>query len=64
MKRQPLRRQQLQRFPTAQRSADDAARSATAESTFDARFNEDIFDAEDVRMEVGIIVSKLNRATH
>lgn len=60
MKRTTLRHPRLPRLPVAWREAEYAALRAIAADTCDDRVSEDIFDAEDERAEVDIIVHGMN----
>ena len=56
MKRTAIRRPKLPELPIAWRVAEYAARRANAKDTCDDRVSENIFDIEDERAEVDIIV--------
>lgn len=51
----------LPTLPIAWREAEYAARKINAEDTCDDRVSENIFDVEDERTEVDIIVSRMSR---
>lgn len=60
MKRTVFSRRDLPEPPIAWREAEYAARRINAEDTCDDRVSEDIFDAEDERTEVDIIISRMS----
>ena len=61
MKRTALRRPKLPELPIAWSEAGYAALRANAADTCDDRVSDDIFDVDDERAEVGIIVHGLIR---
>ena len=60
MKRTATRGRKLPGLPIAWREAEYAALRANAADTCDDRVSEDIFDVEDERAEVDIIVRRMN----
>lgn len=52
------------KLPIAWREAEFAARRINAEDTCDDRVTEDIFDVEDERTEVDIIVSRMSHGAN
>jgi hypothetical protein len=60
MKRTTFRPRKLAELPIAWREAEYAALRANAEDTCDDRVSENIFDVEDERAEVDIIVHRMN----
>jgi len=56
MKHHAIRSRKSPQFPIAWREAEYAALRADATDTFDDRVSENIFDVEDERAEVDIIV--------
>lgn len=60
MKRAVSRPPKLPKLPIAWREAEDAALQANAADTCDDRVSEDIFDAEDERAEVDIVVHRID----
>ena len=64
MKHTAYRQRKLPEIPIAWREAEYAARRINAEDTCDDRVSEDIFDVEDERTEVGIIVSRLSHGAN
>lgn len=56
MRRSEIRNQQLPKFPIRWRQAEDVALRKIDADTCDDRVSEDIFDIEDERAEIGIIV--------
>lgn len=59
MKQSAFRGTNLPKFPIVWREAEYAARRANAADTCDDRVSEDIFDVEDERAEVDIIVQRM-----
>ena len=59
MKRTAFHRRKLPELPIAWREAEYAALRANAADTCDDRVSEDIFDVEDERAEVDIIVHRM-----
>lgn len=59
MKRSGIRNQELLKLPIAWRQAEYAALRAIDADTCDDRVSEDIFDVEDERAEVDIIVQAM-----
>jgi hypothetical protein len=59
MKRTAYRRRELTERPIAWREAEYAALRANAADTCDDRVSDDIFDVEDERAEVDIIVHRM-----
>jgi hypothetical protein len=59
MKRSAFRSRKLPKLPIAWREAEYAALRANAADTCDYRVSENIFDAEDERAEVDIIVRRM-----
>lgn len=64
MKRSILRRTNLPKPPIAWREAEYAARRVNAADTCDDRVSEDIFDIEDERAEVDLIVQRMIHGVH
>lgn len=64
MKRSALRSTNLPIPPLAWREAEYAARRVNAADTCDDRVSEDIFDVEDERAEVDIIVQRMTHGMH
>jgi hypothetical protein len=64
MKRSALRSTNLPELPISWREAEYAARRANAADTCDDRVSEDIFDVEDERAEVDIIVQRMIHGVH
>lgn len=64
MKRTALRSTNLPIPPLAWREAEYAARRVNATDTCDDRVSEDIFDIEDERAEVDIIVQRMIQGVH
>ena len=64
MKRTMFHRRKLLEFPIAWREAEYAVLRDNAADTCDDRVSEDIFDVEDERTEVDIIVHKMMRGAH
>lgn len=60
MKRTAFRHRKLPELPIAWREAEYAALRANAADTCDDRVGEDIFEVEDERAEVDIIVHRMN----
>ena len=60
MKRALPRHPKSPELPIAWREAEYAALQANAADTFDDRVSEDIFDVEDERAEIDIIVHGMN----
>jgi hypothetical protein len=60
MKRSAVRSRKLPERPIAWREAEYAALRFNAADTCDDRVSEEIFDIEDERVEVDIIVSKMS----
>jgi len=60
VKRSAVPRRKLPEVPIIWREAEYAALQANAADTFDDRVSEDIFDVEDERAEVDIIVHSKN----
>ena len=61
MKRSAVSSRKSPRIPVAWREAEYAALRINAADTCDDRVSEDIFDVEDERTEVDIIVHRMNR---
>jgi len=61
MKRTAFRRQKLPELPIAWREAEYAALQVNAADTCDDRVSEDIFEVDDERAEVDIIVHGMIR---
>ena len=61
MKRTAFRSQKLSALPIAWREAEFAALRTEAEDTCDDRIGDSMFDVEDERAEVEIIVQRMNR---
>jgi hypothetical protein len=59
MKSTAFHRRKLPRLPITWREAEYAARRINAEDTCDDRVSENIFDVEDERAEVDIILHKM-----
>ena len=64
MKRTAFRSRKSPERPIAWREAEYAALRAIASDTCDDRVSEDIFDIEDERAEVEIIVHRLNHGVN
>ena len=64
MKRTAIHRQKLPELPIAWRAAEYAALRANAADTCDYRVSENIFDVEDERAEVDIIVDRMNHGSN
>jgi len=64
MKRTAIHRRKLPELPIAWRAAEYAALRANAADTCDDRVSENIFDVEDERAEVDIIVDRMNHASN
>jgi len=64
MKRTAIHRQKLPELPIAWRAAEYAALRANAADTCDDRVSENIFDVEDERAEVDIIVHRMNHGSN
>jgi hypothetical protein len=64
MKHTAFRRRELRERPIAWREAEYAALRANAADTCDDRVSEDIFDVEDERAEVDIIVHRMNHSAN
>ena len=64
MKRSAFHRRKLPELPIAWREAEYAALRANAADTCDDRVSEDIFDDEDERAEVEIIVHRMIHGAH
>ena len=64
MKRTAIHRQKLPELPIAWRAAEYAALRANAADTCDDRVSENIFDVEDERAEVDIIVHRMNHGAN
>ena len=64
MKRTAIHRQKLPELPIAWRAAEYAALRANAADTCDDRVSENIFDVEDERAEVDIIVDRMNHGAN
>jgi hypothetical protein len=60
MKRTALQRRRLPELPTGWRVAERAVLRAIAADSCDIRVSEDIFDVEDERVEVDVIVHSKN----
>jgi hypothetical protein len=60
MKRSVVRGRKLPKRPIAWREAEYAALRFNAADTCDDRVSEDIFDIDDERVEIDIIVSKMS----
>jgi hypothetical protein len=63
-KRGAFRRRNLHQLPIAWREAESAALRANAADTCDDRVSENIFDLEDERAEVDIIVHRMNHGVN
>lgn len=59
MKRSEIRKQKLPKLPIPWRPAEYAALRKNGANTFDDRVSEDMFDVEDERAEVDIIVQRM-----
>jgi hypothetical protein len=64
VKRSAYRRRNLPQLPIAWREAESAALRANAAGTCDDRVSENIFDVEDERAEVDIIVHRMNHGAN
>lgn len=64
IKRSAFHRRNLPQFPIAWRKAESAALRANAADTCDDRVSENIFDVEDERAEVDIIVHRMNHGVN
>jgi len=64
MKRTAIHRRKLPELPIAWRAAEYAALRANAADTCDDRVSENIFDVEDERAEVDIIVHRMNHGAN
>jgi len=64
VKRTAFRSRKTPEPPIAWREAEYAALRANAADTCDDRVSEDIFDIEDERAEVDIIVHRMNHGAH
>jgi len=63
-KRSAFRRRSSLQLPVAWRAAESAALRANAADTCDDRVSENIFDVEDERAEVDVIVDRLNHGAN
>jgi hypothetical protein len=64
MKRSAFRGRELPQRPITWREAEYAALRVNAADTCDDRVSEDIFDVEDERAEVDIIVHRMNHGAN
>ena len=64
MKRTALSRRKFPELPIAWREAEYAALRANAADTCDDRVSEDIFDVDDERAEVDLIIHRMNHGAN
>jgi len=64
MKQAALQHRKAARFPITRGEAERAARRINAADTCDDRVSENIFDVDDERAEVDIIIHGMSRSTN